>query len=270
MKIGTSRAFTLIELLVVIAIIAILAAMLLPALAKAKEDAYRTSCISNLRQWGTAMNMYLDDAACVFPDAKLTNGSAGLPGDFNEDTPRWEDLGAAQAAGSGTAVWYNVLPPYVMKQPLWQYANNPATFVDNPGIFNCPTSSSQAPDPNTPPLTRVVFNFAMNYKGNFGMAAGAPFTSKSVLHPSAFVFLGEVRTHASEVPYYGTTPTTLACSHIYTTRLSSRHSAGVDLTFSDGHAAYYKYAYVCTNTGTSAGDPGRPDINWTYNGVAVH
>ncbi len=63
------EGFTLIELLVVIAIIAILAGMLLPALARAKEDAIRVKCVDNAKQLGLAMQMYADDNNALLPMA---------------------------------------------------------------------------------------------------------------------------------------------------------------------------------------------------------
>jgi hypothetical protein len=56
-------------------------------------------------------------------------GKPGGQSDYNEDARRWSDLPAFHASGESNMTWFNVLPPYIGKQPLWQYAPDPTTFI---------------------------------------------------------------------------------------------------------------------------------------------
>src|SRR5208283_3977438 len=109
---------------------AILAAMLLPALAKAKEKAQGSVCLGNLRQWGLALNMYLDDNSQVFPDFSIANNTPGARSGYDQDNILWTDLAGFAAGGYGNSAWFNALPPYVSQKALWQYAAEPNSFVN--------------------------------------------------------------------------------------------------------------------------------------------
>jgi prepilin-type N-terminal cleavage/methylation domain-containing protein/prepilin-type processing-associated H-X9-DG protein len=263
------RGFTLIELLVVIAIIAILASMLLPTLAKAKQKAHRAGCISNLRQWGMALTMYLDENNQLFPLPKIATSTPGAPG-YNENQPQWQNFAAFHASGQGDSAWFNALPAYVSAKPLWQIAGDPTGFVNGKKIFDCPaiTQPSEFTDPN-----RVVFNYGMNPKGNTGLPGvtyGANFSATTVKNPSAFVFLADNRARSTETPFYGSDPTKeVGVEHCWVIQMASRHNAGANLTFGDGHVSYFKYSYICANAGTKAADPGVSAINWAYDGQRI-
>jgi prepilin-type N-terminal cleavage/methylation domain-containing protein/prepilin-type processing-associated H-X9-DG protein len=270
MKRNAKRGFTLIELLVVIAIIAILVAMLLPALAKAKQKAQGAACISNLRQWGLAMTMYLDDNRNIFPMPKIPTATPGSSG-YNENTPDWSNFADFHNAGQGDSAWFNALPSYVGGKALWEIAGNStgASFGSSKKIFDCPavTQPAEVTDPN-----RVVFNYGMNPKGNTGLPAsgyGTNFTSTMVQNPSAFVFMGDGRARSTDLPYYGDPTKEVGVEHCWVQQFSARHNTGGNLAFGDGHAAYFKYSHVCADGGTKPVDTGVADINWAYNGLKI-
>lgn len=117
-----NRGFTLIELLVVIAIIAILAAILFPVFAQARESARSTSCVSNMRQIGLSLRMYGQDYDETYPNCRLWG-----PADGNLN------LGL---------IWKNVVIPYIKNKDIFRCPSNRYS-VGNPGNLTTGANNGQ-------------------------------------------------------------------------------------------------------------------------------
>lgn len=146
------RAFTLVELLVVIAILSILAAILFPVFARAKGEAKRTQCLSNVKQIGTATHLYLvDNDDAYFSDRFNCGGSAAngytavsvcaayiLNGALSPDAPDQSNTSLAGGTSSSPAnerqFWVYTLYPYTKSYSLFKDPDSVNTFYPGSGV----------------------------------------------------------------------------------------------------------------------------------------
>jgi prepilin-type N-terminal cleavage/methylation domain-containing protein len=263
-----AQAFTLIELLVVIAIIAILAAMLLPALAKAKDRARTASCISNMRQWGLAIQLYLGDNADRIPRDGMDK-SGMYPG--------------ANGAAFDQNAWFNLIPELVGEKKLSFYAANATSnpqanttimpFPNEKGkIWECPAATM------TPAEIQGVsgggangfFSYSMNIDLKKSDASGVkgptlvyPAMPKvsNIPHPTDTVFMLDQYFNSTEGTanlFYSVNPANRW--RVFPTRHSK---LGGILVFFDGHSSYFKKAYV-DNEQPDGNEALNPDIIWNF------
>lgn len=225
-----SRGFTLIELLVVIAIIAILAAILFPVFSRARENARRTACLSNMKQIGLGAMMYAQDY-----DETMVS--------YRYITP----------TGSSLVGWTAALQPYVKSRQLF-ICPSAEKIAECPNAGNDP--SYLPPDPVTgskPSFGSYGYNY--KYLGSDGGPATArylidyklaaiPNTSETVMatEVSGGYGLGVLYTPAD-----WNTAAAGGCASTITHRRhqnAQAHFDGTNVIFVDGHAKFMKYSQL--------------------------
>jgi len=271
------RGFTLIELLVVIAIIAILAAMLLPALSKAKQKAQATACLSNLRQWGIALQITATDNGDAVPRDGTDNG-----GQYGVDTGATSGPGSPQDENA----WFNVLPAVMADKPLAYYAGLstpplPQQRLPFPGgvgkLWHCPSAKASPNDAFLQSGNFGFFSYVMNLdlklkstidNGVQGNSFPYPTMPKlgNLRHASSVILLTEVA-FSPTLENYTSTPTRNgifpAARWSY---FPKRHNERGTLVFVDGHSQIFKWSYVY-NTAAPSGrkEKFNSDIYWNPN-----
>lgn len=229
-------AFTLIELLVVIAIIAILAAMLLPALARAKESAKRGACLSNIREVGVAFKMFLDENGDRFPKA-VTEREA-------TDSARWGSIPDT----AGDRATYSIrgqLQSYIANTNL---ISSDANSDPGANAFRCRDSLAwPTPGPGQWFTTDYGFNLSeANYSPGFGQSAwyqanpsygfNESYTETSIARPSNFIILADAGRGDNTPSRGGVYPIQIIAPGTTTqSQLLERHNRRANIGYADGH-----------------------------------
>jgi hypothetical protein len=268
----------LIELLVVIAIIAILAAMLLPVLTKAKDKAATANCLSNLHQWGLAATIYFNDNYDTLP-----HDGMGFAGQY-PDSPHPPETGPVSGSHDLNQ-WFNLLPQLLAETPLYQYTANAggsaaynATVIPFPKakgrLWHCP--SATMPSSDMAALAgqgaEGFFSYGMNIdlngtydpsSGGSGHMAYPKMPKASGLpKPSAVVLMLDMAFNSKEWPYtnpyYSVNPA--GRWRVFSERHSTR--TGGILAFIDGHSSFFKWTKVYNQANPNGDELLLPDVIW--------